>query len=96
MEPQGKAMPWWVVPGLAAIGMATFGGAVIGSAFVGDSTLRTTMFTATVTIAAGIVAFYFGSSASSQKKDEIIANSVPAPGSMVTTAVVQASEEPKP
>ena len=49
-----------------------FFGALIASCFVGNETLQTTMFTAQVTMAAGVVGFYFGTSYGSQKKDDII------------------------
>ncbi len=66
-------LPWWVLPSLAAAVLAIFAGGLVASCFVGDGTLRTTMFTAAVTMATGVVAYYYGSSAGSAKKDETIA-----------------------
>lgn len=66
-------VPWWVLPGLGAMVLSGFFGALIASCFVGNETLQTTMFTAQVTMAAGVVGFYFGSSSGSQKKDDALA-----------------------
>lgn len=66
-------MPWWILPGLGALVLMIFAGAVVASCFIGNETLQTTMFTAAVTMAGGVVAFYWGSSQGSQKKDETIA-----------------------
>ena len=71
-------MPWWILPSLALLILLIFAGALVASCFVGDSTLRTTMFTAAVTLATGAVGYYFGSSAGSQKKDDQIARSTAA------------------
>jgi hypothetical protein len=61
--------------------LGIFAGALTASCFVGDTTLRTTMFTAAVTITSQAVGYYFGSSAGSSKKDETIAAQVAtAPG----------------
>jgi hypothetical protein len=76
---QTTPLPWWVMPGLGAMVLVIFAGAVAASCFVADNTLRTTMFTATITMAAAVIAYYWGSSAGSQKKDDVIAASVPAP-----------------
>ncbi len=84
-------MPWWVLPGLAALVLMVFAGALAASCFVGDGTLRTTMFTAAVTLATGACGYYFGSSAGSQKKDETIAaaNAALAQSTPVTTPPAQ-------
>lgn len=50
-----------------------FGGALTASCFMDNDTLRTTMFTASVTITTAAVGYYFGSSAGSQKKDDTLA-----------------------
>lgn len=73
MPPQN---PWWVLPGLAAVILTIFGGALAASCFMDNDTLRTTMFTASVTITTAAVSYYFGSSAGSQKKDELLSNAV--------------------
>lgn len=70
MPPQN---PWWVLPGLAGMILFIFGGALVASCFLGNDTLRTTMFTAAITITTAAVSYYFGSSAGSQKKDDTLA-----------------------
>jgi hypothetical protein len=75
------SLPWWVLPLLGAMTLGIFAGALTASCFVGDTTLRTTMFTAAVTITSQAVGYYFGSSAGSSKKDETIAaQAATAPG----------------
>lgn len=68
-----QPLPWWVLPSLAALVLLIFAGALTASCFLGDNTLRTTMFTAAVTLATGVAAYYWGSSASSSKKDDTLA-----------------------
>lgn len=79
-------MPWWVLPGLGAMVLAGFFGALIGSCFIGNDTLQTTMFTAQVTMAAGVVGFYFGSSSSSRRKDDALATMISAAEPPAATA----------
>lgn len=72
---------------LGAMILTIFGGTLAASCFVGDTTLRTTMFTAAVTITSQAVGYYFGSSAGSSKKDETIAAQAagtPGPAPVVT------------
>ena len=76
MNPQPEArqpIPWWVVPSLAAGVLLIFAGALVASFIWADSTLRTTMATGALALATSAGGFYWGSSASSQKKDETIA-----------------------
>lgn len=71
-------MPWYVLPGLAAMVLVIFAGTLVASCFFADTTLRTTMFTGAFSIAVTVVGFYFGSSSGSQKKDETISNATAA------------------
>jgi hypothetical protein len=83
-------LPWWVLPSLALGVLMIFAGALVASCFVGDTTLRTTMFTAAVTLATTAVGFYFGSSNGSQRKDETIATQ----GAMLATSTPQNGVNP--
>lgn len=81
-------LPWWVLPALATVVLAIFAGALAASCFLADTTLRTTMFTGSLALATSAAGYFFGSSQSSQKKDETIAQaaadlgqSAPAPKS---------------
>jgi hypothetical protein len=77
-------LPYWVLPALAAAVLAIFAGAVIESCFVTDTTLRTTMFTGAMNLAAGVAGYYFGSSNSSAKKDSTIAAAATGTGTGAT------------
>lgn len=77
-----QAAPWWVIPGLASGILATFAGSLAASFIWGNDTLRTTMATAAVNLVFGVGGYYFGSSAGSQKKDDVIAKAMPVGGSV--------------
>lgn len=66
-------LPWWVMPGLAAIVLAIFAGALIASCFLADNTLRTQMFTGAFGLATAVVAYFFGSSVGEKRKDDAAA-----------------------
>ena len=68
-----NANPWWVLPGLSVMALSIFAGALVAVCFMNNDTLRTAMFTATITIASTAVNYFFGSSSGSVKKDETIA-----------------------
>ncbi len=74
------ALPYWILPGLAALVLLIFAGALAASCFFADGTLRTQMFTTAGAAMMLALGYYFGSSAGSAKKDETIAaNTVNAP-----------------
>lgn len=67
-------LPWWVLPSLGAAVLVIFATALALAFIMGNETQETTMLTATVTLATGVVGYYYGSSASSAKKDAALAN----------------------
>ncbi len=63
----------WVHPGLAFFALAVFAAVAAGSFMTDDATLRTQTVSTWSNIAIAVVAYWFGSSAGSTKKDEAIA-----------------------
>lgn len=63
--------PWWMVPGLATMVLMIFGGLAIASCFIDNDTLRTHMFDTAASMFTLMVGYFFGSSAGSQKKDDM-------------------------
>lgn len=68
-----STLPYWVLPGLATLVLVIFAGATAASCFFADGTLRTQMFTGSLSAMMTALGYYFGSSAGSQKKDDTIA-----------------------
>ncbi len=66
------ALPAYLLWGFAAAVLFVFFCALGVSYFLADGTIRTVMFTGAYGLASQVVGFYFGSSHSSQKKDEVI------------------------
>lgn len=85
-------LPWWVVPSLATYAMTIFAGLAAASCFVADNTLRTTMFTASITLMVAASAFYFGSSSGSEKKDSTIAGTAAALATSAPVAIAETDE----
>jgi hypothetical protein len=86
-------------PVLALAVLATFGAALAIAFLSDDKTLLTAMLGSTVPLASQVVAFYFGSSEGSRRKDETIAiaarsNSEPQPPP-VAIAVNNPQEKPQ-
>ena len=62
-----------MLPGLGMMVLTIFAGALIASCFIDNDTLRTQMFTGAFGLATATVGYFFGSSAGSQKKDDVMA-----------------------
>ncbi len=67
------AMPWWVLPGIAAMVLLIFAAGMAAAFAIGNETQQTTMLTAAVTLSGLAVGYFFQSSLGSQKKDEAMA-----------------------
>jgi hypothetical protein len=67
------SLPWWVLPGLAQSVLMVFAGALAASCFLVNETLRTQMFTGSLTLAATAGGYFFQSSNGSQRKDDVAA-----------------------
>lgn len=65
--------PWWMVPGIATLVIAVFAGALLASCFMDNDTLRTQMFAIAGAGFTTVLGYLFGSSAGSQKKDDMAA-----------------------
>lgn len=65
--------PWWANYALGGAILVVFAGALAASCMIGNDTLRTTMLTASVTLASMVAGYFFGSSQSSAKKDDSLA-----------------------
>lgn len=65
--------PWWTRPGLAVITLSIYAGVLAATCFFADNTLRNMMFGSIIPLATTSLNFYFGSSSSSQKKDDALA-----------------------
>jgi heme O synthase-like polyprenyltransferase len=64
--------PWWVLPSLG-IAVLTLYGLALTLAYFKDTTLFTAMAGGASGMAVSVIGYYFGSSASSAKKDSTIA-----------------------
>lgn len=92
-------MPWWALPGLAAMIILTFDGTLIGVFVKGDPNLLIAMAQAVIQLAMLTLGYYFGSSAGSQKKDDTIAqklNSATPDQPPMAIAISGANPEEKP
>jgi hypothetical protein len=65
---------------LAVLAVLMFGGVIAASCLLEDKSLQAAMFGSAATMAGQVFQFYFGSSRSSQTKDEAIATKLNAPG----------------
>jgi len=72
LTPPG-AFPWWVLPGLAFFALVAFAAVAAASFMTNDATLRTQTANTWSNIAIAVVAYWFGSSAGSAKKDDAAA-----------------------
>lgn len=67
------SLPWYILPGLAAMVLVIFAAALISSLFLKNETLQTQMFTGAYGLATMAVGYFFGSSAGSARKDDAAA-----------------------
>lgn len=65
--------PWWMVPALATMVLLIFGALAVASCFIDNDTLRTHMFDTAASMFTLMVGYFFGSSAGSQRKDDVAA-----------------------
>lgn len=97
------SLPWYILPGLAAMVLVIFAAALVSSLFLKNETLQTQMFTGAYGLATMAVGYFFGSSAGSARKDdaaavdslkktEALAGSAPAP--VVTTTTINPGPPP--
>lgn len=66
-------LPWWVLPALAGVVLLVFAGVAAASFMTNDATLRTQAANTWANLAIAVVAYWYGSSAGSSKKDEALA-----------------------
>lgn len=66
-------MPWWALPGLAVIILAIYAGALVAVCFLANDTLRTSFFGSVPVVVMTAINYFFGSSAGSEKKSDVIA-----------------------
>jgi len=66
-------LPWWVVPVIALVVLIIYATVVLIFSMWGNDTQKTTALQSVLILGASISAFYFGSSAGSDKKDNTIA-----------------------
>lgn len=71
LPPEG--FPWWVLPALAWFVLVVFAGVAAASFMTNDATLRTQAASTWSNLAIAVVAYWYGSSAGSNKKDDAIA-----------------------
>lgn len=91
-----QPLPWWVMPCLGAMVLLLFGAGLIAAFAFGNETQQTTMLTATVTLATAVIAFYYGSSNGSQRKDDAIAARAQSGQPDQPMAIAISNPEPKP
>lgn len=65
--------PWYVLPGLACFVLVVFAGVAAASFMTDDTTLRTQTANTWSNLAIAVVAYWYGSSAGSTKKDDALA-----------------------
>ncbi len=63
--------PWWMLPSIGTMVLAIFAGALAASCFMDNDTLRTQMFAIAGSGFTMMLGYFFGSSAGSQKKDDV-------------------------
>ncbi len=67
--------PWWVLPGLAAMILVIYAGALLlACTLVNNDTLRTSMLGSVPVVVMAAINYFFGSSAGSDKKSDVIAS----------------------
>lgn len=66
-------LPWWVLPALAGVVLLVFAGVAAASFMTNDATLRTQAANTWANLAIAVVAYWYGSSAGSSKKDDALA-----------------------
>jgi len=71
-EPPG-AYPWYVLPALAGFVLLVFAAVAAASFLTNDATLRTQTANTWSNLAIAVVAYWYGSSAGSSKKDDALA-----------------------
>lgn len=64
--------PWWVLPALAWFVLLIFAGVAAASFMTNDATLRTQAASTWSNLAIAVVAYWYGSSAGSSKKDDAL------------------------
>lgn len=69
--------PWRALYLLAGVVLLIFAGALVAAYLTGNKELASNLSIAAATAAAGALAYFFGSSAGSQKKDEALINRQP-------------------
>ena len=74
-----NAQPWWILPALGALVIVSFDGALAAMIHGGNETQVTTLITAAVTMQGAVIGYFFGSSASSARKDETLSTKVLTP-----------------
>ena len=67
------ALPWWVLPALAGVVLLVFAAVAAASFMTNDATLRTQTANTWSNLAIAVVAYWYGSSAGSSKKDDALA-----------------------
>lgn len=72
-KPTPVGYPWWVLPALAWFVLIIFAGVAAASFMTDDATLRTQAASTWSNLAIAVVAYWYGSSAGSTKKDEAAA-----------------------
>lgn len=73
MMPDRRPAPWWVLPALAIAVLLIFVAVGAYAMLNGDGNLKLIVITSASNYTSMVLAYYFGSSASSAKKDETIA-----------------------
>jgi hypothetical protein len=102
-SPSPSILPWYILPGLAALVLVIFAAALVASLFLKNETLQTQMFTGAYGLATMAVGYFFGSSAGSAKKDDAAAADsakkteglvASAPAAVITTTTIDPGPPP--
>lgn len=91
-----SSAPWWALYTLAGFVLAIFAGAIVAAYLTGNKELASNLSIAAATAATGVLAFFFGSSQGSQKKDETIAASTAALAQSAPVITQPATQETRP
>ena len=94
--PVEQPMPWWVKPALAAMILALFGFALVTVMIDKGNANQLLMLGVINAMAGGVVGYYLGSSASSDKKDNAIAANTAALAASTPPATAAPSEPTEP